>query len=244
MIDLQNISRQFTMGDQIVHALDQINLQISAGEYISLMGPSGSGKSTLLYLIGLLDTATSGQYRFEDRDITGMSDTELALLRGRRIGFVFQSFHLITRLSAADNVMLPMTVAGIDPNQRRQRVADLLERFDLTERAGHKPNELSGGQRQRVAIARAMAMRPSMILADEPTGNLDQKSGKEVVNQLEALNKKGITLVTVTHDEQLGQRAPRQIKLIDGRIISDQGESAVTSAANNSQYDDSDHVLG
>ncbi|MEL0081540.1 MAG: ABC transporter ATP-binding protein [Gammaproteobacteria bacterium] len=223
MIELSAISRHFSMGDQLVKALDRIDLTVEAGEYISLMGPSGSGKSTLLNLIGLLDTPTSGHYRFENRDTTQLTDTELAELRGRRIGFVFQSFHLIARLSAADNVMLPMTVAGIDPGKRRQRVAELLERFDLSARADHKPNELSGGQRQRVAIARAMAMRPSLILADEPTGNLDQKSGKEVVNQLEALNNEGITLVTVTHDEQVGQRAGRQIKLVDGRIVTDTG---------------------
>jgi len=223
MIELKSISRHFSMGDQVVRALDQIDLNITAGEYISLMGPSGSGKSTLLNLIGLLDSPTSGLYRFEGRDVTVLSDTELANLRGTRIGFVFQSFHLIARLSAADNVMLPMTVAGIDPVERRQRVAELLERFDLTPRADHKPNELSGGQRQRVAIARAMAMRPSLILADEPTGNLDQKSGREVVNQLEALNHEGITLVTVTHDELIGQRARRQIKLVDGRIVADSG---------------------
>jgi len=223
MIELQNITRHFTMGDQVVRALDGINLTIKAGEYISLMGPSGSGKSTLLNLVGLLDTATSGSYRFEQQDITGLTDTELANLRGRRIGFVFQSFHLIARLTAADNVMLPMTVAGVAPAERQQRVAELLERFGLTPRASHKPNELSGGQRQRVAIARAMAMRPSLILADEPTGNLDQQSGAEVVNQLEQLNQEGITLVTVTHDEQVGKRARRQIKLVDGKIVVDSG---------------------
>ena len=255
MIELKTISRHFTMGDQVVRALDGIDLTIAAGEYISLMGPSGSGKSTLLNLIGLLDTATSGSYRFEEQDITQLADTELANLRGRRIGFVFQSFHLIARLTAADNVMLPMTVAGIAPPERRQRVAELLERFDLTPRADHKPNELSGGQRQRVAIARAMAMRPSLILADEPTGNLDQKSGTEVVNQLEQLNREGITLVTVTHDEQMGKRAQRQIKLVDGKIISDsegktvshikydQNNDLNTALNTASNIDSSDHEL-
>ncbi|MBL4622539.1 MAG: ABC transporter ATP-binding protein [Immundisolibacteraceae bacterium] len=223
MIELTNISRHFSMGDQTVKALDGVSLTINSGEYISLMGPSGSGKSSLLNLIGLLDTANAGRYLFDGQDTTNMEDRKLADLRGRYIGFVFQSFHLIPRLSAADNVMMPMTLAGIDIDQRRQRVAQLLERFGLTDRAGHKPNELSGGQRQRVAIARAMVMQPSLILADEPTGNLDQNSGKEVVEQLEALNQDGITLVVVTHDSNLGQRAHRQINLVDGRIVADSG---------------------
>ena len=241
MIELNNISRHFTMGDQTVRALDQVNLTVKAGEYISLMGPSGSGKSTLLNLIGLLDTASSGQYLFNQRDTTSMDDRELAELRGRHIGFVFQSFHLIPRLSAADNVMMPMTLAGIDIEQRRQRVAQLLERFALTDRADHKPNELSGGQRQRVAIARAMVMQPSLILADEPTGNLDQRSGKEVVQQIEALNQDGITLIVVTHDAELGERAHRQIKLVDGQIVSDSGKSA--DASNQPTNGAGDHVL-
>ncbi len=241
MIELNNISRHFTMGDQTVRALDQIDLTVNAGEYISLMGPSGSGKSTLLNLIGLLDTASSGQYLFDQRDTTTMDDRELAELRGRHIGFVFQSFHLIPRLSAADNVMMPMTLAGIDIEQRRQRVAQLLERFALTDRADHKPNELSGGQRQRVAIARAMVMQPSLILADEPTGNLDQRSGKEVVQQIEALNQDGITLIVVTHDAELGERAHRQIKLVDGQIVSDSGKSA--DASNQPTNGAGDHVL-
>ena len=225
MIELTDISRHFTMGDQTVRALDQINLTINPGEYISLMGPSGSGKSTLLNLIGLLDTASSGRYLFDRQDTTDMTDHKLAELRGRHIGFVFQSFHLIPRLSAADNVMMPMTLAGIDIAQRRERVTKLLQRFGIADRADHRPSELSGGQRQRVAIARAMVMQPSLILADEPTGNLDQRSGKEVVEQLEALNRDGITLIVVTHDDDLGQRAQRQIKLVDGQIVSDSGAS-------------------
>ena len=219
MIELQNITRHFTMGDQVVRALDGINLTIKAGEYISLMGPSGSGKSTLLNLVGLLDTATSGSYRFEQQDITGLTDTELANLRGRRIGFVFQSFHLIARLTAADNVMLPMTVAGVAPAERQQRVAELLERFGLTPRASHKPNELSGGEQQRVAVARALMNEPSVVYADEPTGNLDKNSSEELHALLLKLRKElNQTFVIVTHNEDLSKLCDRTITMEDGLI--------------------------
>lgn len=221
MIQLDNISRHFQVGDQVVKALDNIQLSISPGEYISIMGPSGSGKSTLLNVLGLLDRPTSGQYFFKDKDITQYSDEELADFRRDNIGFVFQFFHLIPRLSAAENIELPMMLAGIAPEIRQQQVHDLLASFNLLDRARHLPNQLSGGQRQRVAIARAMVLNPAIILADEPTGNLDRHSGSDVIESLELLLEKNITLITVTHDPDIGSRARRKIKMVDGCIVSD-----------------------
>jgi len=218
MIDLEEINRVFKVGDQTVHALDHVTLHIESGDYISIMGPSGSGKSTLLNILGLLDRPTSGQYLFEDVDISLFSDEKQALTRREKIGFVFQVFHLIPRLTAAQNIELPLILAGIDIDERRKRVTKILERTGLTDRADHKPNQLSGGQRQRVAMARATIMNPALILADEPTGNLDRASGKEVVEVLEALNRQGMTLIVVTHDPELGSRAARQIKMVDGAI--------------------------
>ena len=223
MIDLRGVERVFRMGDQSVHALRHVDLDVRPGEYISLMGPSGSGKSTLLNVLGLLDTPSDGNYRFEGTDIGSRSDDELAALRRERIGFVFQSFHLVARLTAAGNIALPMVISGIDPTRRRARVKELLARFDLTDRGEHKPSELSGGQRQRVAIARAVCLKPSLILADEPTGNLDSRSGDEVVAVLEELNRDGIALIVVTHDQDLGQRADRRIRMRDGAIVEDSG---------------------
>ncbi|MEC9339860.1 MAG: ABC transporter ATP-binding protein [Pseudomonadota bacterium] len=223
MIDLRGVERVFRMGDQSVHALRHVDLDVRPGEYISLMGPSGSGKSTLLNVLGLLDTPSDGNYRFEGTDIGSRSDDELAALRRERIGFVFQSFHLVARLTAAGNIALPMVISGIDPTRRRARVKELLARFDLTDRGEHKPSELSGGQRQRVAIARAVCLKPSLILADEPTGNLDSRSGDEVVAVLEELNHDGIALIVVTHDQDLGQRADRRIRMRDGAIVEDSG---------------------
>ncbi|MDH3712221.1 MAG: ABC transporter ATP-binding protein [Gammaproteobacteria bacterium] len=221
MIDLQHIHRDFQVGDQIVHALDDVNLNIAKGEYVSTMGPSGSGKSTLLNLIGLLDRATGGNYLLNDEDVTTLTDTEQASTRNRQIGFVFQAFHLVPRLTAAENVELPLILAGVVPDQRKQRVRDALDALQLTDRAHHKPDQLSGGQRQRVAIARATVTEPTVLLADEPTGNLDHKSGRDVVDVLESLNARGITLILVTHDPELGERARRQIKMRDGRIETD-----------------------
>lgn len=221
MISLEQIHRDFQVGDQVVHALDAINLDIGAGEYVSIMGPSGSGKSTLLNLIGLLDRATAGQYLLNGEDVTTLSDTEQAATRNRRIGFVFQSFQLVPRLSAAGNVELPLILAGIPAEQRRARVARTLEALNLTDRAHHKPDQLSGGQRQRVAIARATVTEPAVLLADEPTGNLDHKSGGDVIDILESLNQRAITLIVVTHDTEIGDRATRRIKMRDGRIESD-----------------------
>ncbi len=222
MIKLENIHRDFQVGDQIVHALDDINLTIAQGEYLSVMGPSGSGKSTLLNLIGMLDHATSGAYFLNGENITEMDEQKEAMTRNRHIGFVFQAFHLIPRLTAAENIELPLLLAGIDADIRQQKVDLALESMKLTNRATHKPDQLSGGQRQRVAIARATITEPSVLLADEPTGNLDQKSGIDVVETLESLNEKGITLIVVTHDSHLGRRAGRAIKMVDGRIESDQ----------------------
>lgn len=221
MITLENIQRIFTVGDQQVHALRDVNLHVDAGEYVSIMGPSGSGKSTLLHLLGLLDHATSGKYLLNGQDVTTLSNAETARIRRNNIGFVFQFFHLIPRLTAAQNIELPMTLAGMEPAERHSRVHKVLEAMDIADRADHRPEQLSGGQRQRVAIARATVLQPGMILADEPTGNLDRASGKEVVGILEELNASGITLLVVTHDPELGERAQRKLHMVDGSIVSD-----------------------
>ena len=230
MIQLQQIERQFRLGEQTVHALSQLNLTIQAGEYVAIMGPSGSGKSTLLNVLGLLDRPDGGHYLLDGIDTAGLGESQLATLRSQSIGFVFQSFHLIPRLCARENIELPLMLAGMHPSQRQERVTSLLAELGLTNRADHKPLELSGGQRQRVAIGRAMAMSPRLLLADEPTGNLDSHSGDEVIKLLERLNhEQGITLVIVTHDPRLGARARRQIQMRDGLIESD--SAALPSSA-------------
>ena len=221
VIRLEAIQRLFQVGDQRVHALNDINLSIRAGEYVSVMGPSGSGKSTLLNVIALLDQPNSGRYRLNGRDVTELSDRELAKVRRENIGFVFQFFHLIPRLSAAENIEMPLVLAEVPPAQRRRLVAEAIQAFGLVDRARHRPDQLSGGQRQRVAIARATIMQPSVLLADEPTGNLDRASGVEIIDLLEALNDTGVTLIIVTHDPALGGRAGRRLEMIDGRIIGD-----------------------
>ena len=220
-IELDNIQRIFQLGDSEVHALQDVHLRIEAGEYVSVMGPSGSGKSTLLNLLGLLDRPNDGHYRLEGRDVTTLSGDEQARVRRERIGFVFQSFHLVPRLTAEENIALPLLLAGISPHDRKARVAQALNDFGLTKRGDHRPDQLSGGQRQRVAIARATIMQPAMLLADEPTGNLDRATGEEVTALLEALNGRGVTLIVVTHDPHMGERAHRQIRMEDGRIDSD-----------------------
>ena len=220
-IELTGIERVFHLGDSEVHALRHLNLSITAGEYVAVMGPSGSGKSTLLNLLGLLDRPNTGLYRLEGRDVTTLSADEQAHVRSERIGFVFQSFHLVPRLSAAENIALPMVLAGMAPAQRNARVAQALKDYGLENRAGHRPDELSGGQRQRVAIARATIMKPAVILADEPTGNLDRSTGEEVVRLLEGLNASGVTLIVVTHDAALGARAHRQLRMEDGALMQD-----------------------
>jgi len=221
MISLSRIDRSFQVGDQAVHALANIDLEISAGEYVSIMGPSGSGKSTLLNIIGLLDKPTAGVYKLDSRDVTDLTDEEQARVRREKIGFVFQSFHLVPRLTALANVAVPMMLAGIGLEERRRRAASSLQDYGLGDRMDHRPNQLSGGQRQRVAMARATIMRPPVLLADEPTGNLDRASGREVVALLEQLNASGVTLIVVTHDPDLGQRARRQLQMVDGRIATD-----------------------
>jgi putative ABC transport system ATP-binding protein len=221
LIELKGIERVFQLGDATVHALAGLDLRIDNGEYVAVMGPSGSGKSTLLNLLGLLDRPNAGAYLLEGRDVTTLSPDEQARVRSERIGFVFQSFHLVPRLTAAENIALPMTLAGIPAKERNARVAQALAGFGLENRADHRPDQLSGGQRQRVAIARATIMQPALILADEPTGNLDRHTGEEVVSLLEGLNASGVTLIVVTHDQALGARARRQLGMEDGRIEHD-----------------------
>ncbi len=219
MIRLTGIHRTFPVGDEEVRALRDLNLSIESGEYVSIMGPSGSGKSTLLNIIGLLDRPSAGVYELRGRDVTALSDEQQSAVRREKIGFVFQFFHLVPRLSAAENVELPLMLAGVPPAERTPRVAKLLEEFGMSKRARHRPDQLSGGERQRVAIARAMVMNPAAILADEPTGNLDQTTGGEVIQLLEELNARGVALIMVTHDPAIGGRAGRQIRMTDGRIV-------------------------
>ena len=221
LIQLNGIERIFYLGDSKVNALRHIDVDIARGEYIAVMGPSGSGKSTLLNLIGLLDRPDAGTYRLEGRDVTTLDANEQAKVRSERIGFIFQSFHLVPRLTAAANIELPLTLAGVPAAERSKRVAQALKEYGLTDRAHHQPSQLSGGQRQRVAIARATVQRPAVMLADEPTGNLDRATGEEVMRLLEALNAQGVTLIVVTHDPVLGARARRQLKMEDGSIVSD-----------------------
>ena len=221
MIELVGLSRHFRVGDQIVRALQDVNLTVPGGDYLALMGPSGSGKSTLLHILGCLDRPTAGTYVLDGREVGSLPESALAEVRSRKIGFVFQFFHLVPRLTAAGNVELPMVLAGIRPAERRERVAAALGSVGLTDRAAHRPDQLSGGQRQRVAIARATVMGPSILLADEPTGNLDRASGHEIIELIETMNRAGLTLVVVTHDPEVGQRAGRILKLVDGRISSD-----------------------
>ena len=221
MIELSHINRHFQVGDQLVKALDDVSLNIGAGEYVSIMGPSGSGKSTLLNLIGLLDRPTSGTYSLDGKDVTSLDDIEQARVRNQEIGFVFQMFHLVPRLTAAENVELPLVLAGVDPEERHERVAKSLEALGIADRSHHRPEQLSGGQRQRVAIARATITQAKVLLADEPTGNLDHKSGGDVIDILEALVDRGITMIMVTHDPEMGGRARRQLHMIDGRLARD-----------------------
>lgn len=221
MIQLKQVHRVFEVGDQKVHALDNLTVTINGGDYVAIMGPSGSGKSTLLNILGLLDRPTSGTYLLDGQDVTALSDQAQANTRRDEIGFVFQFFHLVPRLTADENVELPLVLAGVPPAERRRRVQQILEAVGLADRGHHKPDQLSGGQRQRVAIARATMMEPAVILADEPTGNLDSASGAEVLNVLGDLNRKGITLIVVTHDPDIASRAGRQIQMMDGRIASD-----------------------
>ncbi len=231
IIRLEKICRDFQVGDETVRALRNVDQEISAGEYVSIMGTSGSGKSTLLNVLGLLDTPTSGKYWLDGRDVSGLGDDELAATRQKVIGFIFQSFHLVPRMTALENVELPMVLAGMQPALRRERARDMLVKTGLADRMGHRPDQLSGGQRQRVAIARSMVMQPKVLLADEPTGNLDTHSGGEVLEILEGLNADGLTLILVTHDPDIGQRSHLRLRMQDGEISSDRKFSSDTSRA-------------
>ena len=221
MIELQDISRRFQVGNEAVHALQHVDLVVQPAGYVAVMGPSGSGKSTLLNIIGLLDRPDKGVYLLDSQDTTELNDRQQAAVRRHKIGFVFQFFHLVPRLTAAENVELPLVLAGLESDERKQRVQQALEALGIADRARHRPDQLSGGQRQRVAIARATIMRPGIILADEPTGNLDRASGREVIDILEDLHRQGMTLIMVTHDPELGRRAQRRIQMLDGGIQSD-----------------------
>jgi putative ABC transport system ATP-binding protein len=221
MMQLSGISREYVVGAETVHALDQIDLSIQRGEYVSIMGPSGSGKSTLLNVLGLLDRPTAGTYRLQGEDVSNLDDNALAAARQRHIGFIFQFFHLIPRLTALENVELPLVLTGAAPRARRERAAAILESVGLEARVDHRPDQLSGGERQRVAIGRAIVMQPSYLLADEPTGNLDTRSGDEIMQILEELNRGGIALLLVTHDPGIGGRAKRHLKLRDGKVVGD-----------------------
>jgi putative ABC transport system ATP-binding protein len=222
MIRLNGIERTFVVGEEQVHALRGVSLSIDQGEYLSIMGPSGSGKSTLLNVLGLLDRPNAGSYELDRRNVTGLDDDELARVRREKIGFVFQFFHLVPRLTAAQNIELPMVLAGIEPAARAPRLARLLAEYGLEDRARHRPDQLSGGQCQRVAIARAMSMNPSVILADEPTGNLDRHTGTDVMAVLERVNHQGGTVILVTHDPEIGLRAHRRLRMVDGAIVADE----------------------
>jgi putative ABC transport system ATP-binding protein len=222
MIELTDIAKTYRMGNVEICALCGVSLRVGPGELIAVMGPSGSGKSTLMNVIGCLDRPTAGSYRFEGREISDLTDDELAAVRNVKIGFVFQSFNLLPRFSALKNVEVPLIYSGVPGRQRRERAAPVLERVGLGERMHHKPSELSGGQQQRVAIARALVNNPPLLLADEPTGNLDSRSGEEILNIITDLNKQGVTIMIVTHDRDVAARCKRIINLKDGRIVSDQ----------------------
>ena len=223
VIDIETITKDYVMGEEIVHALRGVSLQIHSNEYLAIMGPSGSGKSTLMNMLGCLDTPSSGRYEFNGRDVSSMTDDELASIRNREIGFVFQTFNLLPRADSLRNVELPLVYAGVDPETRRERAAHVLREVGLGDRLYHKPNELSGGQRQRVAIARALVNDPSIILADEPTGNLDSKTGDEIMALFENLYQRGHTIILVTHEADIANHARRTVRLRDGLIESDDG---------------------
>jgi putative ABC transport system ATP-binding protein len=223
VIDIENITKEYVMGEEIVRALRGVSLQIRRGEYIAVMGPSGSGKSTLMNMLGCLDTPTSGGYEFNGRNVAEMNDDELAAIRNREIGFVFQTFNLLPRSDSLRNVELPLIYAGMDPDTREQRATQALIDVGLGDRLHHKPNELSGGQRQRVAIARALVNNPSILLADEPTGNLDSKTGDEIMALFDTLHERGHTIILVTHEADIARHARRTVRLRDGLIESDDG---------------------
>ena len=222
VIDIENITKHYVMGEETVHALRGVSLQIRRNEYLAIMGPSGSGKSTLMNMLGCLDTPSSGRYFFNGKDVSSMNDDELAAIRNHEIGFVFQTFNLLPRSTSLRNVELPLIYAGIEPEIREEKAAEALRDVGLGDRLQHKPNELSGGQRQRVAIARALVNDPSIILADEPTGNLDSKTGEEIMQLLENLYQRGNTIILVTHEPDIARHARRTVFLRDGLVESDE----------------------
>ena len=227
MIIMQGIRKEYRMGDNVVAALDGVDIHIKPHEFVSIIGPSGSGKSTLMNIIGCLDTADAGEYRFDGLDITDYSENELATIRGKKIGFVFQQFNLLPKLTAQENVELPLIYQGMSAHKRHKRSAEVLDRVGLLDRMHHKPTELSGGQQQRVAIARALAGDPALILADEPTGNLDSKTGADVMRLFHELHEAGNTIVLITHDAKIAAQTPRSIHIHDGKVIEPMDESEV-----------------
>jgi putative ABC transport system ATP-binding protein len=231
VIVLEDITRNYKVGTEVVRALRSISLTVKENEFVALMGPSGSGKSTLMNMLGCLDTPTGGKYILNDKDVSRLNDNELADIRNKEIGFIFQTFNLLPRSSAIENVMLPMIYSGISKQDRIDRATEVMDSVNLTDRMTHKPNELSGGQRQRVAIARALVNKPSIILADEPTGNLDSKTSVEIMGLLEEIHKAGNTIIVVTHEEDIALHAHRIIRLIDGQIASDEKNENIVTVA-------------
>ena len=221
LIETRDLWKTYVMGDEEIHALKGVTIAIERGEYVAIMGPSGSGKSTLMNLIGCLDTASKGTYLLNGKEVSTMNDNELARIRNEEIGFVFQTFNLLPRASALHNVELPLVYAGVAKKDRLERAKSALDKVELTHRMNHRPNELSGGQRQRVAIARALVNNPSILLADEPTGNLDSKTGADIMGMLTDINKRGQTVVVVTHDASIAEYAARTIRMRDGRVVDD-----------------------
>ena len=224
LISISELRKIYHMGEIAVHALDGVDLEVESGEYLAVMGPSGSGKSTLMNLIGCLDTPTSGEYVLNGQPVSGLDDSELARIRNREIGFVFQTFNLLSRATALANVELPLIYARMSAAKRRGLAIEALEKVGLGDRVKHQPNELSGGQRQRVAVARALVNRPSILLADEPTGNLDSRTSEEIMSLFDELNRSGNTIVLVTHEEDIASHARRTVRLLDGKVVSDRRE--------------------